>query len=907
MANRNEFIRRRILLAFGIVSFLGMATTILCIYWMQSRHTDEEVKQRLASTQRLLDILVREEGKALHAHLVLLAKDQRLQGYWLAGDRERLLAACQPLFADLQAHCGINHFYFIKPDGTCFLRVHEPRLYGDVINRYTLQKARRSGAVAQGLELDPLGTFTLRVVLPWRIGGEIAGYLELGEGLENITPKIGKIIGIELLFAIHKENLARASWEEGRAMLGQAAEWDRFPDSVVDNRTLPAIPSELEKLIRLPRAEHANLAFAIEGNNGVDYYGGFLPLIDAGGRNLGDIIVLQDVTEEVKSLHLVTGFLISIFVLLGGCLFGFFYFFTGRVERRLLAARDRLESEIEERGQAQRELTAYKDHLEEKVAARMRDLQAANASLQEEMASREEAERQARKAMENWERTYDAIGDIVTLHDEKMRMVRVNRAAAEAFGVEPRDLIGRYCYEVFRGEGKPCAGCPEALALFQSQMHSAEIVHPNLSKTFLVTASPLADEAGRFAGVVHIAKDITVQKQLEGQLRQAQRIEAVGTLAGGVAHDFNNLLTGILGYAELCLGETDPGSQLHADLTETMRLARRGADLIRQLQAFSRQQVSQPVPLDLNELVANLLKMLGRLIGENIDLRFSPTPGPGLVEVDPGQMEQVLINLAVNARDAMPEGGCLVIETAAVELGPEEARRYADLKPGPYVRLTVRDSGHGMEPDVLRRIFDPFFTTKEAPSCSGLGLAVIFGIIKQHQGSIRAESSPGQGTTFIIHLPRAAGEQQAAPEPSPCLAGRLPVLLVEDEPAVREVVLRMLERIGCKVLLAENPDAAEEVLKTEGKGISLLLTDVVMPGRNGRELYDRLAGQEPGLRVLFMSGYADSPVVETEIVQAGLPFIAKPFSPDKLAAKLREIFEEEKGDGRARLQHGGLN
>ncbi|MEJ2034071.1 MAG: cache domain-containing protein, partial [Deltaproteobacteria bacterium] len=506
MAHRSEHIRRRILLAFGVVSFLGMATAILCIFWMQTHRSQVELQQQLAGTQRLLDSLVREESKVLLSQLRLLSGNERLRHAWLAGDRKKLLNISKPLFADLTTQYRIDHFYFIKPDRTCFLRVHKPDRYGDLITRYSLKQARQTGTSAHGLELGPLGTFTLRQVLPWRIDGKIAGYLELGESIENIAPKFQEIIGVELLFVINKDHLDRARWEEGTRMRGKSPDWGYFPDVVVENETMAAIPAELERLIRLPYREQRNRPFAITGENNTCFQGGFLPLVDSRGKELGEIIVLHDVTGEFSSLFRLTGFLIAVLVLLSSGLFWFFFFFMGRVERELLAARDDLVKEIEERRQAQRKLTGYKEQLEEIVADRTQELQAVNATLREEVASRELAERRARKATEDWERTFNAIGDIITLQDENMGMVRVNRAAAEAFGVEPKDLVGRHCYEIFRGKDHPCEACPEPQALRQLKMHSAEIEHPNLGKTFLVTASPLVDQEGRFEGVVHTAK-----------------------------------------------------------------------------------------------------------------------------------------------------------------------------------------------------------------------------------------------------------------------------------------------------------------------------------------------------------------------------------------------------------------
>ncbi|HYU10073.1 MAG TPA: response regulator [Gemmatimonadales bacterium] len=400
------------------------------------------------------------------------------------------------------------------------------------------------------------------------------------------------------------------------------------------------------------------------------------------------------------------------------------------------------------------------------------------------------------------------------------------------------------------------------------------------------------DTDGRVAFYEAFVRDITTQRQLEAQLAQAQKMEAIGRLAGGVAHDFNNLLTVILSYSDLLLEDLPKGSATGEDIGQIRKAAQGASELTRQLLAFSRQQVLQPKVVDLNAAVSGIERLLGRVLREDIQLRCTLAADAGTVRVDPGQLEQVLMNLAVNARDAMPQGGQLTIETANVDLDEAYMRAHPVAAPGSYVMLAVTDTGMGMDAATQARIFEPFFTTKDVGKGTGLGLATVQGIVQQSGGFIWVYSEPSHGTCFKVYLPRVDEPvSTAANVPIESTRGTETVLVVEDVAAVRAVSRKMLERYGYRVLDAGDGDVAVRVADESGEHIHLLLTDVVMPNVNGRDLAALFAKTRPTTKVLFMSGYTDDAIVRHGILQEGIAYLQKPFTPESLARKVRAVLD----------------
>ena len=420
-------------------------------------------------------------------------------------------------------------------------------------------------------------------------------------------------------------------------------------------------------------------------------------------------------------------------------------------------------------------------------------------------------------------------------------------------------------------------------------------------RTFERYSAPIHSREGRYLGRVWYFHDITERRRaqedkarLEDQLRQSQKMESIGRLAGGVAHDFNNLLTAIMGNTELALMTMDVTHPLHHNLSVVMKAAQSAGELTRQLLAFSRKQIIEPKTINLNELIEQMHKMLMRLIGEDVLLQYVPHPDLGLIKADKGQIEQIIVNLAVNARDAMPKGGSLIIETYPRTLDEAYAKQHHCMTPGEYIVLAVSDTGSGMSSEVKKHLFEPFFTTKPLGAGTGLGLAMVYGAVQQNGGSIEVYSEPGLGTTVKMFFPRVEGISLPEPEIKAATELRIgteTILLVEDDPCVREFTVGALKQLGYTVLPYENGEETLAAVEHDSQTIHLLLTDVILPGMNGRILAETLLRIRPEVKVLFASGYSDNIIIRHGVLEKGIHFIGKPFSVYALSRKVREVLD----------------
>ena len=495
--------------------------------------------------------------------------------------------------------------------------------------------------------------------------------------------------------------------------------------------------------------------------------------------------------------------------------------------------------------------------------------------------------------------------DAVYVKDCDGRFLLVNGAACKMFGKSAEEILGRDDRTLFAPVTADLGMAYDLRIMAARKVESCEdelILATGEHILIQKTAGPVFDGQGNLIGIFGISRDVTNQKRsdedrakLWAQLLQAQKMESIGRLAGGVAHDFNNLLTVINGYSDLLLQQITPEDRIQEPISEIRKAGARAAALSRQLLVLSR-EVVRPKVFDLNEVIGEVEKMLGRVLGEDIRIETSLSPSLGLIRADAGQLHQVLMNLIVNARDAMPGGGKISIETSNVDLDQGYALQHPELAPGPYVLMTVSDDGLGMSEEVRSHLFEPFFTTKKQSEGTGLGLATVYGIIKQTGGAIWAYSAPGAGATFKIYLPRVDEAMKAEGETKTVittLRGTETILVVEDQQELRRLAAAILRRYGYEVLEAANAIEASVHAERHTGRIHLMVTDLVMPGMTGAELVLCLRPLRPDMKIIFMSGYAPNAIVDRGILDPDVPYLPKPFSPEALASKVREALASQ--------------
>ena len=552
--------------------------------------------------------------------------------------------------------------------------------------------------------------------------------------------------------------------------------------------------------------------------------------------------------------------------------------------------------DITDRKRAEEELKKHHDQLDELVKRRTAKLTQANEQLQREITGRKRADDALQSSEEKYRQLVNNLGDGIGVVDEHETFTFVNPATEELFGCQPGKLLGRNLKDFLEPEQYDIV-LKQTEERRQNKSSTYELPINNIEgkkRLLRVTATPNFDPDGHFMNTLGIFRDITKFRELESQLRQSQKMEAIGTLAGGVAHDFNNLLTAISGHLELAENAVDPGDPLCPDLAAIRKAADSAAELTRQLLAFSRKQTLEPKILNINAVITRMNRMLRRIIGEDIKLVTHCRKGLWSVKADPGQMEQVIVNLAVNARDAMPRGGRIIIKTENISLNGSQPGIPAGIDPGEYVILSVIDTGAGMTEEVKGRIFDPFFTTKAVGKGTGLGLSTIYGIVKQSGGNIWVESEINAGTSFVIIFPKEEGTPEQIPtrEISNVLTkGNETILVVEDEEVVRKLAVRLLTGRGYNVISASTGEEACQLCRSLNFPLDLVVTDVIMPNMGGMELGEKLRQLWPNVKLLYMSGYTADAIHQEGIIDTEKMYLQKPFRLNVLAQKVREILD----------------
>ncbi|MFZ5763174.1 MAG: ATP-binding protein [Thermodesulfobacteriota bacterium] len=855
MKNETEQIKKSILVPLGIAFVALLAITVGGVQWWTWSQSVRETEDAVRGAQRVYEAVLAKDAEVMLGLLDCIEEDEGLRKAWLGRDRETLLRRAQPRFDEFKRKYRVTHFYFHGPDHLNFLRVHQPSRHGDLIDRYTLEDAARRQQASWGVELGPLGTFTLRVVVPWYIDGTLAGYLELGEEISHVVRQLKETLGIEMLSVIDKRFVQRAQWEEGMVMLRHPPDWNLFERHVISEQTLRRIPHGLKKELGVHHAGQATFSSFSTTLDRIVYDGGIVPLKEISGREVGNLIILRDCSAKKALLRRLSLIQALSFAVLGLGLYLLFWGYLGRLETLLVTRRRLLEEEVRERQQSEAALRESEE--------RYRDL-------------------------------FENAHDLVLLLRPDGQVLYANRSWREKMGYGSGELGGLSFLDLMAHDCRPDCRQTFKRLLAEGAVANMKLAFLNKEgKRVSVEGSANCKQAdGEVVSIRCIFRDVTEQEELKEQLYQSQKIQAIGTLAGGIAHDFNNILTAILGYGELLKKQLAPESEAWGNLQQVLRAGTRARDLVKQILTFSRQASSELRPTQIALLVKEVLRLLRSTIPSRIAITQQIPSSEVVVMADPVQLHQVVMNLCTNSYHAMAEkGGELRVSLTPVELGPDRPAELQGLPPGAYVCLEVGDTGCGMDQATLARIFEPYFTTKERGRGTGLGLSVVHGIVQKHHGHIAVRSEVGKGTTCSIYFPRVETATAAAEEeaPAPMPRGSERILLLDDEESIAHFERVVLERLGYTVRLFTGSEEALAAFRNAPEGFDLIVTDMTMPKMTGIEFAQQVMAIRPEIPIVLCTGFSE--VINEQNAKAfGIrEFIMKPILERDLAAAVNRV------------------
>jgi len=934
-------IQRRLMIPLAAMLLLLIGTFGFLLVKQQKDNLNQYSLDKLKTASADMKTILAEQSQTLEALGQVLIQDPRLRAALKASDRKRLLADYQAVFTKLKADHGLTHFYFISTDRVCLLRVHKPEKHGDLIDRFTMLEAKRSGRTAAGIELGPLGTFTLRSVQPVYDGNALIGYLELGKEIEEILNYLHKKDNIDITVVIHKDALHRATWETGMKMLNREADWSYFTSDVLIYSSLPRFPVELEHFIGKGRHKH-NQVSKEEVFSGQPWKISVIPLLDVSGTNVGDMLILYNISAAKASYHQVMIIAIGAGLLILGLLFGFLFILLGRIDRSIIIQHTALRNSEEKfralaitspssifihqqktyiyinpafcqlTGYSETELLQMKfwevvhpdmrelikkydlrhkngqrapKRFEVKIltkagAIKWLDFSAELITYQEKLTTignaiditdRKNGEQELLSEKERLAVTLSSIGDGVIAVDLTGKITLMNTVAEEITGWTADIALGRNLAVVLSLTTENSSEPPVDL-LRQVQKTGAPCYRQEVvsiysddveEKIIADSAAPIRDQDGKIIGIIIVIRDVTEKVRIRKELETSQNLESIGLLAGGIAHDFNNLLTAIYGNISLAKMYPDDKNKVFHYLDKTENSLAQAKALTEQLLTFAKGGSPVKQLVNIGPLLEEIAKF--SLRGSKTNLQTDIAADLWLAEVDTGQFSQVINNLAINANQAMPGGGTLTIKAenmllSPMEIIPEKENDY-------YIKITVADQGFGISQKHLDKIFAPYFTTKHEGS--GLGLATVYSIIRNHHGQIKAESEVGKGSTFTILLPASGATAENNIEAQDSIeigqTGRGKILIMDDEEFVREICGEILMAMGHTVdYAADGQEALEKYQQSMGEQqpFDLVIMDLTIPGgMGGKETISKLLKIDPQAKAIVSSGYSHDDVM----------------------------------------------